>query len=332
MDYARIESGVLLKGGAAASLQSGSALTWRQIRPILRAMGAHENRFCRIDVAGQETRIGGGEARLPWWSFGKTVIAALALVPAEQRALKLDAPIRGRSWTLRQLLGHTAGLPDDGGLDAYRRAVAAGEPAWPREHVMEIALAGGVLFAPGAGRAYSNIGYMLAVAEIERASQRPLSELVATLIVQPLELRSLRLAEPCSAAPPGYVPNSICHGCLLEIAQDAARLLRSLVDGRLIRRVSLQAMQEARPLGGAMQGRPWNTYGYGLGVTCGVMAGAGRAIGHSGGGSSSVCAVYWFPDPDDQPVIAAFVQGGAERAAEAAVAGSARLAPAGPIC
>lgn len=288
---------------------------------------------CRIDRSGRVRRSGAPARPFPWWSFGKTVIAVLALKQAEAGALTLDAPIDGRTWTLRQLLAHTAGLPDYGGIAEYHEAVAAREPAWPRARLLEIALADGVLFEPGAGWAYSNIGYMLAVEEIERGSGKSLATLVAEHVAAPLGLASVAVAQstaqiadlgwPGSA---GYDPAWVYHGCLIGSADDAASLLRALVDGRLLRHEALQAMHAARDLGGAIPGRPWTSHGYALGLMSGTMEGVGRAVGHSGGGPFGVCAVYAFPDLEDAPCIAGFLRHGEVGAVEAAVARDARRA------
>lgn len=58
------------------------------------------------------------DLRVPWWSFGKTVIAAAALVLVRDRVLALDDAIDGQAYTLRQLLQHQAGLADYGPLPA----------------------------------------------------------------------------------------------------------------------------------------------------------------------------------------------------------------------
>ena len=47
------------------------------------------------------------------------------------------------------------------------------------------------------------------------------------------------------------------------------------------------------PLGGAIEGRPWRTTAYGLGVMTGTGPEDSRVIGHTGpGGPGSVIAVY----------------------------------------
>ena len=70
------------------------------------------------------------ETPVPWWSYGKTVLASAALALVAQGRLQLDEPVHGKPFTLRHLLGHRAGLRCYGGLRAYHEAVAAGEQPW----------------------------------------------------------------------------------------------------------------------------------------------------------------------------------------------------------
>ena len=50
------------------------------------------------------------DVAVPWWSIAKTVLASAALLLVAAGRLQLDEPIRGRPFTLRQLLQHRAGL------------------------------------------------------------------------------------------------------------------------------------------------------------------------------------------------------------------------------
>ncbi|MES2844279.1 MAG: serine hydrolase domain-containing protein [Pseudomonadota bacterium] len=248
---------------------------------------------------GPRGLILGGDAhlRFPWWSFSKTVIAACAMLLVEDGRLDLDTPQDGM--TLRQLLGHRAGLPDYGGLPEYHAAVARGDTPWSRDRI--IAAAGAPLFPPGKGWSYSNIGTMLARDRIETAAGCDLGQLVATRIAGPLGLDSVRLATtPQDFAglgfeAQGYDPGWVYHGCLSGTAQDAARLLHGLMTGTVLRSATLAMMCETHPLGGALPGRPWTGTGYALGLMSGQM-GALRAMGHTGAGPFSTCAVYHFPD------------------------------------
>jgi CubicO group peptidase (beta-lactamase class C family) len=68
---------------------------------------------------------------IPWWSFTKTALAATALSLVRDGLVKLDDPVPGELFTMRQLLRHEAGLADYGELAEYHTAVASHEPAWP---------------------------------------------------------------------------------------------------------------------------------------------------------------------------------------------------------
>ena len=60
---------------------------------------------------------------VPWWSLTKTALAAGALTLVADGRLALDAPLLPKPYTLRQLLQHTAGVPNYGDLVEYHEAV-----------------------------------------------------------------------------------------------------------------------------------------------------------------------------------------------------------------
>ena len=68
------------------------------------------------------------DVEVPWWSYTKTVLASAALALVAEGSLQLGEPIRGRPFTLRQLLQHRAELRCYGNLRAYRAAIGAAEP------------------------------------------------------------------------------------------------------------------------------------------------------------------------------------------------------------
>ncbi|WP_353471929.1 serine hydrolase [Salipiger sp. H15] len=259
---------------------------------------------------------GTGAEILPYWSFTKTALAICALKLVEAGRLELDAPLKDAPYSLRQLLEHSAGLPDYGTLPAYHAAVAADEEPWSRAHLREATLAQGMRFAPGTGWCYSNLGYMQVGELIEEASGQPLATHLREALTAPLGLSSVRLAtrrEDFAPIPwPGarsYHPGWVYHGCLTGTAPDAARLLDALFRGTLLAPPTLARMLERQPLGGAIEGRPWTDCGYALGLMSARVGGSGRAIGHSGGGPFCVNAVYHFPDLGSGVTVASFAPG-----------------------
>lgn len=267
-------------------------------------------------------------ARFPYWSFTKTVISVCALKLVEEGELDLDAPLTEHTYCLRHLLGHTSGLPDYGSLEEYHAAVARRDDPWSREELLAATLDQGLLFDPGEGWSYSNIGYLFVRDLIETATAKPLGTVISDFICKPLELETVEfwdtLAQSSNLywdAAEGYDPGWVYHGCLIGSASDVTRLLHALFAGDLLRPETLRAMLDDRQfLGGAIPGGQWNQCGYALGLMSGEMEKVGRAIGHSGEGPFCVNAVYHFPDLPDPVTVASFTDGSNEGMAEVAAA------------
>ena len=113
-------------------------------------------------------------------------------------------------------------------------------------------------------------------------------------------------AKSSGAVGTDYDPNWVYHGCLIGTTEAAAKLLFAVVDGRLFPSPLVEKMLEPLVLGGSLDGRPWETAGYGLGVMAGAFQGVGRVVGHTGGGPVSACAVYHIPEAPRPVTIAAF--------------------------
>ncbi|APG49140.1 serine hydrolase domain-containing protein [Phaeobacter porticola] len=267
-------------------------------------------------------RSSGAEV-FPYWSFTKTVIAICALKIVELGKLDLDEHLADHDFSLRQLLNHTAGLPDYYSLPGYRKAVANDEEPWSADHLFNATMAQGSLFVPGEGWAYSNLGYMLARDLIEDVAGSSFSSLVSEMICDPLGLDSIELATTRKHlsrvhwdGAKRYHPGWVYHGCLTGTAADAARLLHALFTGRLLNADILEQMLIGHPLGGAVEGRPWTKCGYATGLMSGRCGSVGRTVGHSGGGPYSVNAVYHFPDLKGPVTVASFTDGRNEGVAE----------------
>ena len=238
-------------------------------------------------------------APVPWWSFTKTALAAAALALVAENRLSLDAPAGGRPFTLRQLLQHRAGLPEYGRLAAYHQAVAAGEPPWTRGRLLQQVGADKLLFQPGQGWAYSNVGYLLVRELVEEMTGQDLGAALGGLVFGPLGITGVRVArEPADLEDTawgngaGYHPGWVYHGLLVGPARSAAFLLHRLLGGGLLPPPLLREMLNARPVGGPVPGRPWRTGRYGLGLMAGIGDTGATFVGHTGGGPGSTAAVY----------------------------------------
>ncbi len=250
------------------------------------------------------------EVAVPWWSFTKTVIAAAALGLVRDGHLALDTPLAGEPYTLRQLLQHRAGLTDYGGLAAYHDAVACCADAWPVSELLARTDADELIYRPGEGWTYSNIGYLRVRRLIEATAGEDLGSSLARLVLRPLGIESARLAERrehLSDVVMGevhdYDPRWVYHGLLVGPLNDAALLLDRLMSGGLLPPDLLAAMLERHPVGGPIAGRPWQSPAYGLGLMIGGVDGGMTIAGHTGGGPGSVIAVYHRTDA--QPHTAA---------------------------
>jgi len=244
-------------------------------------------------------------APVPWWSFTKTVLAAAALVLVARGRFALDEPLDTHPLNLRQLLQHTAGLPDYGGLPAYHAAVTAGDAPWTVDQLLHRADADTLLFQPGEGWAYSNIGYLFVRQLIEATTGGPLGAALDDLVLRPLGISEVIVAQtPADLSviawgnAAHYHPGWVYHGLLIGPAASAALLLHRLLTGALLPAPLLTAMTMPHPIGGPLADRPWRSTGYGLGLMIGQCEiEAGREmfadyIGHTGSGPDSSSAVY----------------------------------------
>lgn len=250
-----------------------------------------------IDEAGR-ANVSGVSTPVPWWSFGKTALAICALRLVEQGRLALDAPVEGASYSLAQLLGHEAGLPDYGGVARYHADVVAGKPPWPVARLLQAVEADRLRFPPGEGWAYSNIGYLKVAQLIERASGLALGEALGRLVFEPVGLASARLALTpqdlagvCMGGAPDYHPGWVYHGLVVGTVEDAARLLHALLGGALLRDEAMARMVQGRLLAehrSAVHPDP----AYGLGLMHWARDPLDHPLGHGGAGPGSKIAVY----------------------------------------
>jgi CubicO group peptidase (beta-lactamase class C family) len=269
-----------------------------------------------IVETGRIVRDDSAEIVVPWWSFTKTLIATAALALACDGALRLDDRLPGRPYSLRLLLQHRAGLADYGGLKRYHDAVSHDEAAWPCQTLMQAVDAERLLYEPGRGWGYSNIGYLMARQHLEALCGENLSALLRRLVFDPLEIAGPRVALTRGDLDgvtlgnvSSYDPQWVYHGLVVGPLQDAALLLHRLLTTDFLPAHLFAEMTSGWPVAGIIEGRPWRTTAYGLGVMTGTGPENSRVIGHTGGGPGSVIAVYHHPDATPSFTAAAFSSG-----------------------
>ncbi|SHM12002.1 serine hydrolase domain-containing protein [Phytopseudomonas punonensis] len=239
------------------------------------------------------------EQIVPWWSFGKTVLAATALTLVRDGLLALDEVLPADPFTLRQLLRHESGLADYGELADYHAAVARGDEPWSANEMLERLDATRLRYQPGVGWGYSNVGYLYIARLIETLTGTTLERAIEQRVLQPLGVPAVRLAKTPAdlrgvdmGSAAAYHPGWVYHGLLVGRVSDAALLLDRLLGTGLLPETLLVEMQKRRILGGPLAGRPWLVAGYALGLMQGAVEGGLVLSGHTGVGPGSVIAVY----------------------------------------
>ena len=248
-----------------------------------------------IDEWGGLT-VSGVTDPVPWWSFTKTALATAALRCVEKGLLTLDEPLPAERFNLRQLLRHEAGLPDYGSLPKYQADVAAGKTPWPIERLLTLLDTSRLRYKPGTSWGYSNIGYLKVAELIERISGLTLQAALEHFVFQPCKLTTARVATAVGdlrsvqmGGVKNYHPGWVFHGLIVGTAADAARLLRALMTGGLLKPGTLAEMLEGRPLPESRDVHPDPAYG--LGIMLWASNPIDHPLGHLGEGPGSRIAV-----------------------------------------
>ena len=243
-------------------------------------------------------------------SLTKPFTAAAIVLLSQQRQLGLDDPItrylpEGKAvWpkvTIRHLLTHTSGIPQDTTLD------------WSRDYSeseMARSAAQPLQFEPGAQQSYSSTGYALLGVIIHRVTGAPWGDFVRDHMFRPLEMRTARVntdAERLPSRAAGYQLvndtlranhdrpsrwiNSAADCCLSFSAPDLAQWARGLNHEKVLGRAGLElSWTPVRLNNGA-------TYPSGLGWNLFEQRGY-RRIGHSGAWLGSHATFQRYPDFD----------------------------------
>jgi CubicO group peptidase (beta-lactamase class C family) len=243
-------------------------------------------------------------------SLTKPFTAAAVVLLSQQGRLGLDDPItkylpEGKAvWpkvTIRHLLTHAAGVPQDTRLDwgrDYSESEMVRSAAQPLE------------FEPGAQQSYSSTGYALLGVIIHRVAGVPWGDFVRDQIFRPLEMRTARVNPDAESLPNRAAGYGLANDTLRQIADPVSRSINSMADCCL----SLSARDLAqwarglnhhKVLGRAGLELSWTpvrlnsgaTYPYGLGWNLLEQRGY-RRIGHSGAWRGNHATFHRDPDFD----------------------------------
>jgi D-alanyl-D-alanine carboxypeptidase len=276
--------------------------------------------------------------RMPAGSVGKTFVAAAILQAVDDGKLDLDSKIErwlGReAWfgrlpnahdlTLRLLLSHRAGIPDDMAEKGFAKAATSNlEKDWSPSELIGWVLDQKPLFSAGEKYYYTDMNYIVAGMVFEVATGLKLFAEVERRIVKPFGLDQTIPSENRSL--PDVVPGELDPGVLklkgqtirdghfvynlqieyagggmISTSGDLARWAKLLWESKVFSQAMLEQMLDAKP--------DEKGFKYGLGVGI-AQSKAGRAYVHDGQIPGYQTSIIYFPDYK----IAAAVQTNADQ-------------------
>jgi CubicO group peptidase (beta-lactamase class C family) len=243
-------------------------------------------------------------------SVSKQFTAAAIVLLSQQGRLALDDPITrylpegSAMWsavTIRHLLTHTSGIPDDVALDWHRD--------YSEAEMVRSAAQTPLGFQPGELESYSSTGYALLGVIIHRVTGTPWADFVRDEIFRPLGMTTAGVNSDIEIVPnraagyelvndtlknPEWVSpsiNSTADCCLSFSVRDLARWAIGLNHAKVLGRGGLDASWTPVRLNNG------GTYPYGFGWNIAEQRGY-RRIGHTGAWLGTHATLQRYPDFD----------------------------------
>lgn len=253
---------------------------------------------------------------------GSTALTSTAVgLLLEKGRLKLDARIQTyvpefpeKRWpvTLRQLMGHTAGIKTDGGDEGPLFSERCGRPV----EALRFFEKNSLLFEPGTEYRYSSYGWILVSAAVEAAADEPFLTFVRKQIFEPLGMHHTTadsVSEPIPDRATPYFPRfaanpryglhlmrQIDYSCyagssvFLSTPSDLVRFAMAINGGKLLQPDTVQLLQTSQRLPSGKE------TGYGLGWDLETVALSGKQtglVGHDGESlGGMVASIMTFPE------------------------------------
>lgn len=269
-----------------------------------------------IERAFGKARKGGiepGAIQVDINSITKTVTAAMVLKLVAQGKASLqtrlgelfeNVPRDKRDITIDQLLTHAAGFADSLGVDSERIG---------RDKYLARAFRSRLLSRPGVQYHYSNVGYSVLAAIIERRSGKSYDAFLREDVLNGLGLtdtgylaayaegRALRSRKGQTirqASWGGHEPcwNLVGNGGMISTPRDFLRFRRAFSEGLIVPRDLVEASQ-AKHIAEGPEGN--SHYGYGLVIE--DIPGIGRLYWHDGG--NDIFSAKWADYPDRGDIL-----------------------------
>jgi len=254
-------------------------------------------------------------------SVTKMFTAAMVLKLAQLGKLSLDDTLatyvpgiaNGQAITLRQLLNHTAGISD---------IVDDPQPGFFARKVDTATLIAEIkkrtsAFSPGTRFSYSNAGYILLGAVVEKVTGEPWQDAVRTNLIEPQGLKNTAYGDNARIIPgrvAGYTTDNADHhvenasyinasvpaaaGALVSTADDLLHWMRALAQGRVIGRDGFEQMTTVTGVAGA------SAHPYGFGMYIWQVRG-NKMVGHTGQIDGFASALAYLPGQDITVVVLA---------------------------
>lgn len=303
----------ILMQSVAADAPGASVLIARDDQVIYRSARGRASIELDVPLTPQQTfRIG---------SITKTFTAAAILKLSVAGKLSLNDPLSkflpdfpgAAHITLAELLSHTSGVSDAWESD----------PAKPQDtaSLVKLIAAHAPDFPPGAAWAYSNSGYMLLGAVIEKVTGQPWHEVIREQLTQPLGLTHTAYYPDEAVvagrvtgysqdehghvvlAPFASISGPSAAGALTSTVDDLFHWMRALAGGRVLPPALYQEMSSAKA---TAQGDPVQ-YGYGL--MLGTVRGE-PVVEHNGGIDGFASQLTYFPKQHITVVVLANTDAG----------------------
>jgi len=257
-------------------------------------------------------------------SITKTITAAAVLKLVEEGKIDLNGEIQAfvpyfprKKWpvTVRQLLGHTAGISH------YKNEAVEGHIKDPKTTRESLAIFQDfpLVAEPGTKYNYSSYGYNLLGAAVEGASGRPYGEFIKTQIFDPLGMADSRLDSPLEIIPnrvrgyqiiDGEIKNSeyvdvssrFAAGGTRSTVIDLLKYARGIMNGEVLKESTWRLMFTPLAL------RNGQITGYGLGW--GVRPWNGHfTVSHGGSQPETRTLILLFPSDGFAAAIATNTEG-----------------------
>ena len=302
------QAAAMIQAGGTGSHPGVVALVARGDKVLFRGASGMSNLELSVPMTpGQRFRIG---------SVTKTFTAAEILKLETAHRVALGDPLskylpdfpNGSHISLRQLLSHTSGVSDNWpadpakplGVDQTVKLIAATPPDFP----------------PGQAWSYSNSGYMLLGAVIEKVTGKHWNDAIAHDLLQPLHLTHTGFFPDESVVPSlvsGYSQDSegaivrpqfvtitgpATSGALVSNVDDLFHWLRALATNSAIPAPGFDTMSKPSTTDDG------KVVGYGLGLMLGTVRGI-PVVEHNGGIEGFASHVLYIPSQDVTVVVLA---------------------------